>query len=124
MARLPDTIQSSRGRNKLLRSSEKLVNRTLKILDLLYDTATSPEAKKSDIVDAARMYLEIMSYVKPKLQAIAPAQMGDDGDLVAIQVRRIAEQVQQQIPEATMSQKERFTTQDHVQDGQFDVLST
>ena len=96
MARMPDDIRSKRGKNKLLRNSERLVTRTLEILDLLYLGATGPDAKKSDIVDAARMHLEILGYIKPKLQAIAAATLTEDGDMIAIQVRRIADQLDQQ----------------------------
>ena len=91
-----DKLQSKRGHNRLQRSSEKLVTRTLKLLDKLYQTANQDDAKKSDVVDAARMYLEVLSYIKPKLQAIAASTLTEDGDLIAIQVRRIADQLDQQ----------------------------
>ncbi len=91
-----DRIQSKRGRNRLLHNSEKLVTRTLKLLDKLYQAANQDDAKKADITDAARMHLEILGYIKPKLQAIAASTLTEDGDLVAIQVRRIADALDEQ----------------------------
>ena len=79
-----------------MRSSEKLVTRTLELLDTMYRLAAADGASRDEVREATRLHLEVLSYIKPKLQAIAPAQMEEDGSLIALQVRRIADQVEEQ----------------------------
>ena len=79
-----------------MRSSEKLVTRTLELLDTMYRLASADGASRDEVREATRLHLEVLSYIKPKLQAIAPAQMEEDGSLIALQVRRIADQVEEQ----------------------------
>jgi len=62
----------------------------------MYRLAAADGASRDEVREATRLHLEVLSYIKPKLQAIAPAQMEEDGSLIALQVRRIADQVEEQ----------------------------
>ena len=88
-----DTTESKRGKNRLRKNSDKLVTRTLKLLDRLYQDANQEDSSKEDIWRAFEAYVQIIPYIKPRLQAIAPAEMDVEGNLTPYIAGRIAELV-------------------------------
>ncbi len=88
-----DTISSVRGKNKLRNKSDMIATRTLKLLNFLYQQANQEDSSKEDIWRAFEAYVQIIPYIKPKLQAIAPAELDSEGNLTPYIAGRIAELV-------------------------------
>ena len=87
-----DTLSSKQGKNRLKNKSNKLVTETLRLLNEL--TVIADESHdKQDIARALQAHLEILPFIRPKLQAISPAELDDTGGLTAIQVQRYSDVV-------------------------------
>lgn len=89
----PESISSKRGKNRLKNKSDKLVTTTLRLLHELTQIANE-SGDKADIAKALQAHLEILPFIRPKLQAISPAELDESGGLTAIQVRHYSEVVQ------------------------------
>lgn len=89
-----DTISSTRGKNRLLKHKDRHVTHTLRLLKMLYDKANEDNASYQSIRDALALHIELMAYLSPKLQAIAPATLDDAGNLNPLRVRQLANQVE------------------------------
>jgi len=96
MTKLPDTVSSKRGRERLRKHSDKLVSRTLKLLDKLYQAANQDDSSKDDIKAAVQAHLEIMPFIRARLSAIAPGELDDEGGISPNLARTIAERIQEQ----------------------------
>ncbi len=81
MSRPFETVSSKRGKERLRKKSDMLVGRTLKLLDKLYQASKQDEASKEDIKAALQAHLEILPFIRPKLQAIAPGELDDEGGI-------------------------------------------
>ena len=90
MTVVPESISSKRGKNRLKNKSNKLVTETLRLLDKLSAIAEET-GDKQDIARALQAHLEILPFIRPKLQAISPAEMDETGGLSAIRTQRLAE---------------------------------
>lgn len=82
MGRPSDTISSKRGRNKLRSKSDMIVGRTLKLMDALYKDSMSDQGTPQQRKDALMLYIDILPFIRPKLSAIAPAELDQDGNMV------------------------------------------
>jgi len=80
MTKESDILSSKRGKNRLKSKGDMLVTRAFKLSDLLYKQAMN-SGKAIDIQRAFEAYIQILPYSKPKLTAIAPAQLDLDGNL-------------------------------------------
>ena len=111
-----DTLSSKQGKNRLKNKSNKLVTETLRLLKEL--TVIADESHdKQDIARALQAHLEILPFIRPKLQAISPAELDDTGGLTAIQVQRysdvVAEATRLRIEEQEQYQLEANDTRRH-----------
>ena len=86
---IKDTVSGKRGKNRLRKHTDRIVTDTLALLKELLRIANE-SGSKEDIYRAYQAHIELIPYIKPKLQAIAPAEMDKDGGLTALQVRRYA----------------------------------
>ncbi len=89
---IKDTVSSKRGKNRLRKHSDKHITNTLALLGKLLDIAEE-SGNKEDIYRAYQAHIELIPYIKPKLQAIAPAEMDNEGNLTPYIAGRIAELV-------------------------------
>lgn len=76
---------SKRGNTALQRKTDHITKSALRLLEKLIVCGTADDASKADVQAAFNAVIEIMPYIKPKLQAIAPASMDDDGNLISPQ---------------------------------------
>jgi DNA-binding transcriptional regulator PaaX len=83
-------LSSTKGKNKLRKHSDKLVTRTLHLLDRVYKLSEGQPNDKLLLVQALEKYLEIMPYLRPKLTAIALGDLEDDGSISPARVRQHA----------------------------------
>lgn len=95
MARPEVTTSSAHGRTKIRKHGERYVNRTLALLDRLYAQAKRKDASFDDIKAAYDAYIQVLPFIKPKLQAIAPAMLDAEGDLTPQIVANIFDKVQE-----------------------------
>ncbi len=87
---IKDTISTKRGKNRLRKHADRIVTDTLSLLKELLRIAEDSK-NKEDIYRAYQAHIELIPYIRPKLQAIAPAEMDGEGGLTALQVRRYAD---------------------------------
>ncbi|MBU0959841.1 MAG: hypothetical protein KKB31_07880 [Nanoarchaeota archaeon] len=90
MTIVKDSLSSKQGKNRLKNKSNKLVTTTLRLLDELVRIANESN-DKNDIAKALQAHLELMPFIRPKLQAISPAELDESGGLTAVQVRHYAD---------------------------------
>jgi len=89
LARPPDTLSSKRGKNRIRKQGTKILTRSLKMADKIYELANNlpgdtPILEQLNIVQMAfKNYAEYLPYLMPKQAAIAPAELDSEGDLVA-----------------------------------------
>ncbi len=101
MPKIADTISSKRGKNRLLKSGDKLVTRTLKLLDMLWRAANKEGAHFDTILTATREHREVLAYIKPKLQAIAPMSLDSELNVIAPEeIRQLLDIAKQAMIEA------------------------
>jgi len=96
MARPPETLSTTRGRNKLRSKGDMIVTRALKLANELYQNAKRTE-NIADKVRAFEAYMEILPYSRPKMMSIAPGEIQEDGSISTSrlgELRVIAEQAQ------------------------------
>lgn len=86
-------ISHAKGKARLRRNSDKLITRTLKLLDNVWQYANN----NPNNIDAQRIALqahtEIMPYLRPKLQAIAAAEMNEAGEMTPLIRQQIAREL-------------------------------
>ena len=69
--RTKDTISSKRGKNRLLKQSDKILSRSLYLCDMLYKQACEQPNNINAVKQAYDAYAELIPYIKPKLQSIS-----------------------------------------------------
>ena len=80
MTRQPDSVSHTKGKNKLRKHSDKIVTRTLKLINDIYQNAY----ETNNIADkraALQLYLELFPYIRPKMMSIAPGELQEDGSI-------------------------------------------
>jgi len=93
--RTKDLISSKRGKERLRAQADRLVTQTIRLLDELNRIAEE-SGKAEDIRAALNSHIDILPFIKPKLQAIAPAQLDAEGDLTPQVATQIAQLVQEE----------------------------
>ncbi len=94
MGRPFETVSSKKGRNRLKKSGDKLVSRTIDMLEQLWKLAED-NPTKDNLATALSYYIQVLPFVKPKLQAIAPAELDENNDITPLRLRAFQDRLEE-----------------------------
>lgn len=74
-----------RTRNALQKNGEHIVQASVRLFNKLLAAAEEPDASPQAVKDALQYAVELLPYVKPKLQAIAQGVLDSSGNIISSQ---------------------------------------